>query len=388
MPAAIAFQAAAITSGSSTSRTLSFTVASAAGQERLVALSAIANATPATVTFTSVAIDGQSATLVGSYARGVDAGGNGPVVAFFRAAGTANTSINVTCTISTGAVFDCRGAVWTLNDAGSLLASTGDTAAGAGNIGSLDLNANTIADGAAAAYVLAYSNATRNITWSGLTERLDGSTPLYSGDWHSAADLNVGSSSTPLTIVATLPTSFDTQSAAAGVALSFNPVEAGTDGGGDVGQQIIDIGDAINDGTGDPVRVAFDKCNHNFTELYEAQYEYVSYSGTEEEPIEGKIAQFVAGGVGEEYVIQGVDAATLGIEGPAGPQGDPGPTGATGPSGPAGAAGAAGPQVLLVHRGRAVLLDHRGPPAPAVACWRSGCSRPRAARPTRPPAAW
>lgn len=35
-------------------------------------------------------------------------------------------------------------------------------------------------------------------------------------------------------------------------------------------QSIIDIGDAPNDGTGDPVRDAFNKCNNNFTELYAA----------------------------------------------------------------------------------------------------------------------
>lgn len=33
-------------------------------------------------------------------------------------------------------------------------------------------------------------------------------------------------------------------------------------------QQIIDIGTTPNDGTGDPLRTAFDKCNDNFTELY------------------------------------------------------------------------------------------------------------------------
>ena len=33
-------------------------------------------------------------------------------------------------------------------------------------------------------------------------------------------------------------------------------------------QQIIDIGAAANDGTGDPLRTAFDKSNDNFTELY------------------------------------------------------------------------------------------------------------------------
>jgi hypothetical protein len=33
-------------------------------------------------------------------------------------------------------------------------------------------------------------------------------------------------------------------------------------------QQIIDIGELANDGTGDPLRVAFDKINNNFTQLY------------------------------------------------------------------------------------------------------------------------
>lgn len=33
-------------------------------------------------------------------------------------------------------------------------------------------------------------------------------------------------------------------------------------------QQTIGIGTTANDGTGDPIRDAFDKCNDNFTELY------------------------------------------------------------------------------------------------------------------------
>ena len=33
-------------------------------------------------------------------------------------------------------------------------------------------------------------------------------------------------------------------------------------------QQTIDIGASPNDGTGDPIRTAFDKTNQNFTELY------------------------------------------------------------------------------------------------------------------------
>lgn len=33
-------------------------------------------------------------------------------------------------------------------------------------------------------------------------------------------------------------------------------------------QQIINVGAQANDGTGDPARTAFQKCNSNFTELY------------------------------------------------------------------------------------------------------------------------
>jgi hypothetical protein len=33
-------------------------------------------------------------------------------------------------------------------------------------------------------------------------------------------------------------------------------------------QQIINIGSAPNDGSGDPLRTSFDKCNQNFTDLY------------------------------------------------------------------------------------------------------------------------
>jgi hypothetical protein len=34
-------------------------------------------------------------------------------------------------------------------------------------------------------------------------------------------------------------------------------------------KQVIDIGSVANDGTGDPLRTAFDKVNDNFTELYD-----------------------------------------------------------------------------------------------------------------------
>src|SRR5215471_6867493 len=39
-----------------------------------------------------------------------------------------------------------------------------------------------------------------------------------------------------------------------------------------MGQQIINIGAFPNDGTGDPVRLAMDKCNQMFTELYVGDY--------------------------------------------------------------------------------------------------------------------
>jgi len=45
-------------------------------------------------------------------------------------------------------------------------------------------------------------------------------------------------------------------------------------------KQVIGIGSAANDGTGDPLRDAFDKCNDNFTELYDGKVEPdVAFSG-------------------------------------------------------------------------------------------------------------
>lgn len=37
-------------------------------------------------------------------------------------------------------------------------------------------------------------------------------------------------------------------------------------------KQTINIGSAANDKTGDPLRIAFDKVNQNFTELYAAAF--------------------------------------------------------------------------------------------------------------------
>ena len=45
-------------------------------------------------------------------------------------------------------------------------------------------------------------------------------------------------------------------------------------------QQNINIGAAANDGTGDPLRTAFDKSNQNFTELYEFTNGFIDYNDT------------------------------------------------------------------------------------------------------------
>jgi hypothetical protein len=53
-------------------------------------------------------------------------------------------------------------------------------------------------------------------------------------------------------------------------------------------QQIINVGTSANDGTGDPLRVAFEKINNNFTELYAtgfATYETSTYDNTAEQVI-------------------------------------------------------------------------------------------------------
>jgi len=60
-------------------------------------------------------------------------------------------------------------------------------------------------------------------------------------------------------------------------------------------QQIINIGAAPNDGTGDPARTAFDKSNQNFTELYQVSrptgnaIEYQFNNTTTEPPASGQI---------------------------------------------------------------------------------------------------
>ena len=222
-PGAITFESTATQAGSSSSRSHSVTGAAAVGQERLVAVLCIAQSPPSALAFAPFTIDGQAATQVGSYVRVVDSGGNGPVVSFWRAPGTANTTFNVDFVTVTGLVFDTRVVLWTLANVGTLLNTVSDTTTGSGDVGNMDLNINTAASGVVAAAFLAYNSTSHStISWTGLTQSHNGSS-LYGNDWVGAAKLAVTSASTPLTIVADLPTDFTSGSAASGMAVSFNP---------------------------------------------------------------------------------------------------------------------------------------------------------------------
>src|SRR5690348_7221729 len=102
MAASITFQATDTDNGtisSGASYTFVFAgVASAAGQERLVAVAGI-GANAATTDFTAVTVDGQTGTRVGTVSRGANDGGNAAAfITFYRAPGTANTGFNVVAT--------------------------------------------------------------------------------------------------------------------------------------------------------------------------------------------------------------------------------------------------------------------------------------------------
>src|SRR5262245_24479105 len=107
-------------------------------------------------------------------------------------------------------------------------------------------------------------------------------------------------------------------------------------------QQIIAI-DELPDN--DEIRIAFDKCNDNFTELYEDVDRLDERIDHLRIPAGGG-----GGGAGEGGGEQGPPgppgpqgpAGADGATGPAGPQGDPGPAGADGATGPPGIQGPPG----------------------------------------------
>lgn len=60
-------------------------------------------------------------------------------------------------------------------------------------------------------------------------------------------------------------------------------------------QQTINVGTSPNDGTGDPLRVAFQKINANFTELYSLVSAIGSLSGLHTEVYSGATITVVLG---------------------------------------------------------------------------------------------
>jgi len=102
-------------------------------------------------------------------------------------------------------------------------------------------------------------------------------------------------------------------------------------------QQIINIDELPPN---DEIRISFDKCNKNFTELYEDVDELNDrIDRIPTAPGGGGGSSGSGNGDGEQG-----PPGPPGPEGPPGPQGDPGPTGATGSPGPKGDQGDTGPQ--------------------------------------------
>lgn len=234
MAASISFQDTETSGTTASSYTLSLTVASASGQERLVALSFVTSGNPASRTISSVTVDGQSATAVdGAEANDVESGGggNGIKTVFYRAPGTAGTSIDVAVVLN-GNCFSAFCAVWTLTDAGTLL----DVATSTVDDPSLSLD--TATGGVAAAASQAYSNSlvAPTATWSGLTEVFD-AVRVFGDEDFTGASLNVGSGSTPLAVGITYSAFGGENDAFASVAVSFNEDAGG--GGGTILPQIM-----------------------------------------------------------------------------------------------------------------------------------------------------
>jgi hypothetical protein len=101
-------------------------------------------------------------------------------------------------------------------------------------------------------------------------------------------------------------------------------------------QQTIGVGTAANDGTGDPLRTAFQKCNDNFTELYGGEagavaktgdtmsgplhvpddaYDATTWNGSDQVPtknaVRDKIEAIVAGGTYTDEQAQDAAAAMI-----------------------------------------------------------------------------
>jgi hypothetical protein len=204
--ATIAFQAVVseAVSGTPDGTLGPFTVASAAGQERLLCLCSIL-VDENNDSFSNVSIGGQAAVQVGLYARRSDINSNGFIMSWWRAPGTASTSISVTYSnTNSSSIFDVRGIIWSLNNARQVI---GATYAGWPTVPPAVMRLKTAPGGVVAAALLATSSTTKATTWAGVTERFEGSS-LYGNDWVGAADLNVVSGSVRLPITITFPGDF------------------------------------------------------------------------------------------------------------------------------------------------------------------------------------
>lgn len=76
-------------------------------------------------------------------------------------------------------------------------------------------------------------------------------------------------------------------------------------------QQIINIGVLPNDGSGDPLRTAFNKINNNFTELFSTSFSteeaYTIGSGPNQVVFQTPVASFTQG----RFQINSIDPSTL-----------------------------------------------------------------------------
>lgn len=204
--------------------TFPLTVTAASGLHRLAAISVIADsATPPTLTVT---IGGQDAPLVGTAASQTASGATN-YTAFFKAPGTASTSIDVEVASTTNC-FSCYMALWTLTSPGAVLDS-GTDAATDGSPLSLSLDVES--GGMAFAACLGYQGATNpTATWAGLTEDADSVFVFTDEDFTAASSL------TDTTETLAVTTTWDGMNGATqaqtGASVSFAAPVGGGGGGG------------------------------------------------------------------------------------------------------------------------------------------------------------
>jgi hypothetical protein len=89
-------------------------------------------------------------------------------------------------------------------------------------------------------------------------------------------------------------------------------------------KQVIGIGSAANDGSGDPLRTAFDKINDNFTEVYDDISTIEGAAVTAASLVRSKLVESCNGGAAQViafsavfvtvYALQIIDYDGIGIE--------------------------------------------------------------------------